>query len=111
MQYGGLTGYVHTSKIVMYNANATEEEQSIVRTITISNNLYGQEVVYEGTEVILTATLTGFDDVNYRMQWQYSADGGATIQDVPGANDSQYSFPITLENAHYLWRLSVTIIE
>ena len=111
MQYAGVVGYVRTSKIMLYNANVTEEEQSIVRTVSISSNLYGQEVVYEGTEVILSAALTGFEDVNYQMQWQYSADGGATIRDVPGANGSQYSYLITLDNAHYLWRLSVTIIE
>ena len=111
VQYGEFTGYVPTAKIVLYNADVTEEEQAIVRTITVSSNLYGQEIIYEGTEVILTATLTGFEDVNYQMQWQYSADGGATILDVEGANDYQYSYPITIENAHYLWRLSVTILE
>ena len=111
VQYGEFTGYVPTTKIVLYNADVTEEEQTIVRTITVSSNLYGQEIIYEGTEVILTATLTGFEDVNYQMQWQYSADGGATILDVEGANDYQYSYPITIENAHYLWRLSVTILE
>ena len=59
--------------------------------------------------VILTATLTGFENTNYTMQWQYTPDMGETIVDVPGANDTQYSFPITIENAEYLWRLSVTI--
>ena len=98
-----------TAKIALYNQEVTPEEEQIVRTITVTSNLEGVEEVYEGTIVTLTATLTGFEDVEYVMQWQYTPDGGQSIVDIEGANSSEYSFPITVENSVYLWRLNVTI--
>ena len=107
--YGELEGYVMTSKIALYNADPTPGEEEIVRTITVSSSLEGVPVVYAGTEVTMTATLTGFEDVAYTMQWQYTPDGGETVVDVEGANGPAYTFTIDDGNYAYLWRLVVTL--
>ena len=108
--YSGMAGYVDTNKIALFNSEATEEEKEIIRSVSVSANV-GSTPSHEGDQIILSAKLTGFEDVNYRLQWQYSPDGGATIIDVSGANDAQYSFIINDENAAYLWRVCVTILE
>ena len=107
--YGELEGYVLTAKIALYNGETTPEEEEIIRTIKVVSSLAGQEEVYEGTRVTLTATLTGFENDDYTMQWQYTPDGGQTVVDIEGANDSVYAYDITLENADYMWRLCVTL--
>ena len=107
--YGDLEGYILTAKIALYNGETTPEEEEIVRTITVTSSLAGAEVVYEGAEVTLTATLTGFEDDAYTMQWQYTPDGGETVVDVEGANEAEYTFVLDGTNVGYLWRMTVTL--
>lgn len=107
--YGELEGYVPTGKIALYNAEVTPEEEAVVRTISVSSTLEGMTVVEEGTPIILTAVLTGFDNVAYALQWQYTPDAGVTNVDIPGANDLTYTYNISFENFTYLYRLVVTI--
>ena len=107
--YGEVEGYVLTEKIALFNETATPEEEEIIRTVNVSSNVASDAAVYAGTEIVLSAKLTGFENVAYTLQWQYTPDGGETICDVPGANDAQYAFIIDDSNAHYLWRVSVTI--
>ena len=107
--YGEVEGYVLTEKIALFNETATPEEEEIIRTVNVSSNVASDAPVYAGTEIVLSAKLTGFENVAYTLQWQYTPDGGETICDVPGANDAQYAFIIDDSNAHYLWRVSVTI--
>lgn len=110
--YGEFEGYVLTSKIALYNdQNTTPEEEEIIRTIKVSSNIDGQSVVYAGTEIILTAALTGFEDDEYTVQWQYSPDGGTSIYDVEGGNELQHAFIINDENADWLWKICITILE
>ena len=94
-----------------YNGETTPEEEEIVRTITVTSSLAGAEVVYEGAEVTLTATLTGFEDDTYTMQWQYTPDGGETVVDVEGANEAEYTFVLDGTNVGYLWRMTVTPVS
>lgn len=108
--YGETEGYVLTDKIALYNEETTEpEEEEIIRTITVSSSIDGLTEVAEGTIVTLTAKLTGFENDEYTVSWQYTPDGGATVIDVEGANELSHSFPITVENADYLWRVCITL--
>ena len=66
------------------------------------------EVLVYGDTVVLTALLTGFDDVDYTLQWFQSADQ-VNWTAVPDATRPVYRFPITEENAGYAWRVQVTI--
>ena len=109
--YNGQYGYVETAKIALYNPDkVTEEEQKIIRSISITSSVDNVNVVREGDIVVLYARLVGFENDQYILQWQYSPDGGATVVNVSGANGTEYSFPISAENTHYMWRLHVEFI-
>ena len=111
---GEFTGYVATAKIALLNPApvAPEEEETapVVRSISITSNLDGQTEVVVGTPVTLTATLSGFEDVQVALQWQCSMDGGATFADLPEATDAALTFNIDMNNVNYLWRLKVTVL-
>ena len=111
---GEFTGYVATAKIALLNPApvAPEEEETapVVRSISITSNLDGQTEVVVGTPVTLTATLSGFEDVQVALQWQCSTDGGATFADLPEATDTALTFNIDMNNVNYLWRLKVTVL-
>ena len=109
--YGELEGYVLTAKIALYNGETTPEEEEIIRTIKVSSSVDGLEAVYAGTEVVLTATLTGFDGETVTYQWQTTPDGGATILDIEGATNASYAFVVDDTNANHLWRVKVTVVD
>lgn len=108
--YGGLEGYVLTERIALYNGQATPEEEEIIRTITVSSSVDGMREVYEGTEVVLTAEITGFEGEEVTYQWQITPDGGTTISDIEGATGASYAFVVDDSNAHCMWRVVVTIV-
>lgn len=87
-----------------------EEAEEVERSVKVVSSLAGVETVEEGTSITLTAELTGFDDVEYEIQWQRSVDG-ANWEDVDGANGIKYTFDITEETDGYLWRVGVFISE
>lgn len=110
--YNGAEGYVLTDKIaLMDDGMITPEDEAIIRTISITSSIQGQTQVEEGTVVTLTAKLTGFENDTYSLQWKCSTDGGASVQDIPGANGLSYSVAVTTENATYLYGLCVTVEE
>lgn len=87
-----------------------EEIEKIKRSVKVVSSLEGVEAVEEGTSITLTAKLTGFDDVEYEIQWQRSVDG-TNWEDVDGANGIEYTFDITEETDGYLWRVGVSTSE
>lgn len=87
-----------------------EEVEKVERSVKVVSSLEGVETVEEGTSITLTAELTGFDDVEYEIQWQQSTDG-VDWEDVDGANDIEYTFDITEETDGYLWRVGVFLSE
>lgn len=87
-----------------------EEVEKVERSVKVVSSLEGVETVEEGTSITLTAELTGFDDVEYEIQWQRSTDG-TDWEDVDGANDIEYTFDITEETDGYLWRVGVFTSE
>lgn len=109
--YGENEGFVHTSKIALYNEETTPEEEEIIRSVILTSNAAGKEAVYAGDEIVLYAILTGFENDQYTIQWQYSTDGGMTFIDIEGANDLQYAFIIDDSNAWNVWKINITIVE
>lgn len=87
-----------------------EEVEKVERSVKVVSSLEGVETVEEGTSITLTAELTGFDDVEYEIQWQRSVDG-TNWEDVDGADDIEYTFDITEETDGYLWRVGVFTSE
>lgn len=107
IRWDGQTGYVSSDCVALYNAEAAPEEQ--IRAILIDTNLNGLTQVKEGTTVRLSATLVGFENDVYTLQWQYSPDGGATAIDIAGANKTAYAYRLTVDNFDYMYRLVVHI--
>ena len=68
------------------------------------------DVVDLGDDMVLTATLTGFEDLNYTLQWQFSADN-ANWANVDGATGSTLRVQMNEENRDYFWRVSVDNIS
>lgn len=68
------------------------------------------DVVELGGYMVLTAVLTGFEDLNYTLQWQFSTDN-ANWADVDGATGSTLRVQMNEENRDYFWRVSVDNIS
>lgn len=71
--------------------------------ITAKSNWPEGKIGYPGAEITLTATLEGFENKTYTLQWQYS-EGNDVWTDMPGANEINYTFILQPENAAYIWR-------
>ena len=103
---GILKGYIRADAAALYNEKPGEEEN--IRAIVISSNIDSLFRVKEGTKVILTAELIGFENDAYTLQWQYSPDNGATAVDIPGATGIAYGYILNRNNFGYVYRLIVT---
>ena len=68
------------------------------------------DVVELGDDMVLTAILTGFEDLNYTLQWQFSTDN-VNWADVDGATGSTLRVQMNEENCDYFWRVSVDNIS
>lgn len=68
------------------------------------------DVVELGGDMVLTAVLTGFEDLNYTLQWQFSADN-ANWANVDGATGSTLRVQMNEGNRDYFWRVSVDNIS
>ena len=76
-------------------------------SVAISAESY---VVELGGDMVLTAILTGFEDLNYTLQWQFSTDN-ANWANVDGATGSTLRVQMNEENRDYFWRVSVDNIS
>lgn len=68
------------------------------------------DVVELGGDMVLTAILSGFEDLNYMLQWQFSTDN-ANWANVDGATGSTLRVQMNEENRDYFWRVSVDNIS
>ena len=87
-----------------------EMEELPTRELNITSNIDGYEVVSAGTRVLFKTELINFlEEDNYTVQWKYSVDGEEFI-DIEEANDLEYEYTITMDNADYLWKVSIVLI-
>lgn len=66
------------------------------------------EPQYDGDVMTLRATLIGFDNIDYALQWQFSTDD-ATWTDVSGATGDTLVVQLDESNAGCFWRVSAEI--
>ena len=66
------------------------------------------DILYEGDQVTLEAVLSGYDNVNYTLQWRYSLDD-QTWQDCPGQTGESMTITMDSTNYKYYWNVLVTI--
>ena len=66
------------------------------------------EPQYDENVMTLRATLIGFDNIDYALQWQFSTDD-ATWTDVPGATGDTLVVQLDESNAGCYWRVSAEV--
>lgn len=66
------------------------------------------EPQYDGDVMTLRATLIGFDNIDYSLQWQFSTDD-ATWTDVSGATGDTLVVQLDESNAGCYWRVSAEV--
>ncbi len=66
------------------------------------------DILYEGDQVTLEAVLSGYDNVNYTLQWRYSLDD-QTWQNCPGQTGETMTITMDSTNYKYYWNVLVTI--
>lgn len=86
------------------------EETASVKSISVSFNLAGADMVPIGTLAVLTVNLTGYENTEYIIQWQRSLDG-AGWEDIAGANGTTYSFELDETTCLFLYRVSVKTVN
>ncbi len=87
-------------------AVTAEEAEKPVVSVRLHSNLAEGKDALPGTEIVITAEVTGTDRP-YRLQWQYSPDGGKTVLDVENAAGNEYRYLLDETNIHYHWRVAV----
>ena len=66
------------------------------------------EPQYDGDVMTLRATLIGFDNIDYALQWQFSTDD-ATWTDVSGATGDTLVVQLDESNSGCYWRVSAEV--
>ena len=76
---------------------------------------YDTETLQLGSQITLTATLTGYEGLNYTCYWQYAAanSDGSIIGEWQNAQSGDLSFTYVLTETNLLtaWRMCVTVNE
>lgn len=99
---------------------AEEEEMEIVEDIPLNRFVsvsaaYNTEALQLGSEITLTAQLSGYENAAVSCVWQYAAANseGEIIGEWQDSENTDLSFTYTLtaENLLTAWRMSVTVNE
>lgn len=91
-----------TENLYLYAQWISQEDE--VLEIRISSDWTKGAMGYIGAKITLFGELTGFENRNYTLQWQYSTDLVNWV-DVPGANDINYTYTLDELTTTYTWRL------
>ena len=86
-----------------------EEEPETGRSVDVEIK-WDVEYPIVGDTAHFTATLNGYEDVDYSVQWQYSPDK-ETWYDIPGETETTMDMVITDENNVVYWRIIVYVEE
>ncbi len=80
------------------------------RSIVMSLNVGVDDVlVYGESVIVLTATLNGYEDVDYTLFWECDKGNGWEVME--GETSLTYTFIYTEENAAWLYRIGVAYQE
>lgn len=85
---------------------AGEPGETAEKPLTVKVTVSCEEGLQPGARIVLTAELSD-PACRGTIRWQYSADGGATVHDVEGAEGAEYSFLLDEVNHAYWWRAYV----
>ena len=90
-----------TQNLYLYAQWVSEEEELL--EIRITSDWPVGKVGRVGDRITLTAELTGFENKEYTLRWQYSTDLKNWTY-VPNANDITYTYTLDETTTNYTWR-------
>lgn len=82
-----------------------------ILTVTVHSNHEGQDSVYVGTEIILTAERGGSYTGNVDIRWEREDPDTGERTVIEGENTMEYRFIINEENAKYRYFIILTPVE
>lgn len=89
-------------------------ENATPKSVIVTTS-YDTETLQLGSQITLTATLTGYEGLNYTCYWQYAAasSDGSIIGEWQNAQSGELSFTYVLTEKNLLtaWRMCVTVNE
>lgn len=89
-------------------------ENATPKSVIVTTS-YDTETLQLGSQITLTATLTGYEGLNYTCNWQYAAasSDGSIIGEWQNAQSGDLSFTYVLTEKNLLtaWRMCVTVNE
>lgn len=88
--------------------NAEPQEESVARDVKITIS-WDEEKPAFGSIAHFDAAMTGYENLEYELQWQWSADK-ETWNDVEGATTERMDVTYSPENGDYHWRLMVYVV-
>ena len=106
--YGEGEYVVLTENLHLYAQWKSVQDGKLV--IVITSDWPSGKPAYTGTEITLTANLTGFENKNYTLQWQHSTDLENWI-DEPGATSINFKFVVDAITGQYHWRVVARNVE
>ena len=83
-----------------------------IRSVKLTSTLDGLTEIEEGTEITMTAEISGFlQDEITDVTWQYRTEGDAedAYRDIADAHGLRYTYPVDAENIHNEWRVILTL--
>lgn len=96
--------------VLTITEKVVEEEELPPLSVEIECLHPADEPVYFGEEITLEATVTGAEEGEYTIKWQYSENLEDWI-DVPGADGLRYTFIANGETVSYAWRAVADRVE
>lgn len=90
------------------NALDVSENDIAVVAAPKRNVIVSCNVSEDGTKVLFTSSLEGFEDVDIAYQWQ--ADDGNGWMNIDGADSDFYEVELNEENASKMYRLNVNVL-
>lgn len=124
--YTGITPYDFSQPVEspVYIRARVREDAEVVPDATAENTTpksvivttsYDTETLQLGSQITLTAMLTGYEGLNYTCYWQYAAasSDGSIIGEWQNAQSGDLSFTYVLTEKNLLtaWRMCVTVNE
>lgn len=94
-------GFHRDYEVKLHKGRTVSHE--LPKNIHITSSIPSGESVIFGTEITLTAELTGFEGTEYILQWQHSTDRNNWV-DQEGANGLQFTYTLDDETIQYIWR-------
>lgn len=90
-------------------AETEPEEAQVIDVSKLKVEIFTTQgdIVMPGEIITLSCKLTGFEGLEYQLQWQF--DDGSGWQDMPEATEETYSFAADDTNVSYIWRLAVSL--